>query len=377
MQMRKGVKMRHYIKKMLLGVMMFVVCGATVCSAQNSSRPATLKVGDAAPPLTIERWWGVSPTEFYKGKIFVIDFWATWCFPCKEAMPHLNQIAQKYGDKGVSTVAVNIWDTGKAKTVEEFIKQAPYKNFKFAWALDKGGRYGISNGMWMRAAGQNGIPTTFVVASNRIAWIGSPTKVEPVIKDLLNGTFDPQRAQQELVVQAQEAKLRTQYTIDYNAAVKAGDWNKAFSLYKKRRELADNLEELVRIDRGWLGALVFTKKDYPAANEFARAIGGNEYYEEPDTLQSITYQLAAIPEDKDRDGDLLLKMVARVRELKGDRASVSMFRVEASGYAALGDYATAVKAQEKFMAAVDATLKARAQQKLDEYKAKAAQKAAQ
>ena len=62
-------------------------------------------LGKPAPALLMTQWRGkeVKPEDM-KGKIVLVDFWATWCPPCKRAVPHHNEIARKYADRGVLVV---------------------------------------------------------------------------------------------------------------------------------------------------------------------------------------------------------------------------------------------------------------------------------
>src|SRR5438045_7958134 len=84
-------------------------------SAAPTTAPAepTLKWGDVAPPLKLVKWLKGTPVEqFEPGKTYVIEFWATWCGPCKAAMPHLSELAKKYEGK-ITFIGVDVWETSK------------------------------------------------------------------------------------------------------------------------------------------------------------------------------------------------------------------------------------------------------------------------
>ena len=54
-------------------------------------------LGQKAPALVVEKW--LTPKPEMEGKFLLIDFWATWCGPCRAAIPELNQIHQQFGDR--------------------------------------------------------------------------------------------------------------------------------------------------------------------------------------------------------------------------------------------------------------------------------------
>lgn len=76
---------------------------------EPSGDPSQKLVGQAAPTFKIQDLDGnaVAPIDDFKGKVIVLDFWATWCPPCREGMPHLDQLYKDQQEQGVAVFAVN------------------------------------------------------------------------------------------------------------------------------------------------------------------------------------------------------------------------------------------------------------------------------
>ncbi len=88
-----------------------------------STQPAAaiLQKGEAAPPIKLVTTSGQPITlNNYKGYVLVMDFFATWCIPCKESIPHLNALRQKYGKQGLQILGVSV-DEGSDREVRSFI----------------------------------------------------------------------------------------------------------------------------------------------------------------------------------------------------------------------------------------------------------------
>ncbi|MBI2812184.1 MAG: TlpA family protein disulfide reductase [Candidatus Melainabacteria bacterium] len=116
--------------------------------------------GQSAPKLTVSEWLnGAAPDT--KGKVVLLDFWATWCGPCGELVPELNQYKKKFGN---DLVIIGITDE-TAKEVKKFRKATP---IDYDIALAPGEEM-------YNAVGINGIPHCLVISADGIVrWQGFP-----------------------------------------------------------------------------------------------------------------------------------------------------------------------------------------------------------
>ena len=94
------------------------LCGGWPVPAADSA----LKIGDAFPELAKFPLDGKLPDPL-KGKIVVVDFWASWCGPCSDSFPAMEELSRRFRDKGVIFLAVNVDESRAA--MDEFLKLHP------------------------------------------------------------------------------------------------------------------------------------------------------------------------------------------------------------------------------------------------------------
>jgi cytochrome c biogenesis protein CcmG/thiol:disulfide interchange protein DsbE len=125
-------------------------------------------VGDAAPPLALPDGAG-QHVELSKlrGSVVYVDFWASWCGPCKRSFPWMNELSRKYGGKGLQIVAINV--DKKREDADRFLKGA---SAEFTVVYDAAGS---APAAWQVKS----MPSSYLVdASGRIAWVESGFKDE-------------------------------------------------------------------------------------------------------------------------------------------------------------------------------------------------------
>lgn len=269
-------------------------------AGEEKGAAATLKAGDPAPPLAVGAWVKGEPVErFEKGKVYVLEYWATWCGPCIAAIPHLTELQKKYADKGLIVIGMNVWETDDA-AVEPFVKKMGEKmGYRVATDDKSDGGKGKMAETWMAAAGQKGIPCSFIIdRDTRVAWIGPPGELDKALQKVLDGKFDilNESARQ---AQAQAAMKKLGQAMQDKA------WDTGLAA----------VDELVAADpelgSRYLGLKVWflgEKKDYAGANRLAKELSEGEHAEKQELLIGLAYALLGRGDPKERQVDLDLAL---------------------------------------------------------------------
>jgi thiol-disulfide isomerase/thioredoxin len=163
---------------------------AAVLGALAGSAPAA-ELGMSAPPLHISKWVRGRPVDLAKakgGQVVVVEFWATWCPPCKESIPHLTALQKRFARQGVTIIGITDEPEGD---VRKMLKAMGNK-MDYTIAIDDGKRTWDA---YMKAFGEEGIPHAFVVnREGRIAWTGTLAdrreELDTVLEKIVAGTHD-------------------------------------------------------------------------------------------------------------------------------------------------------------------------------------------
>ena len=149
------------MKQLLSLPLVAALAALTVTSAIAAATKSM--VGQKLPELKVD-YVGKKPEV--AGKPMIVEFWATWCGPCKTSIPHLNELYKKYKDKGLVIVGVTDEDN---QTIRRFTKTTPMDYFP---ATDR-------NGKLSKEFGIQGIPHAVLVnKTGEIVWEGHPMSLK-------------------------------------------------------------------------------------------------------------------------------------------------------------------------------------------------------
>jgi cytochrome c biogenesis protein CcmG/thiol:disulfide interchange protein DsbE len=167
------------IKKILAIILISIVTLAVGCSQKSNSPPEKFVKKSVqpkqpklpanavkAPDFTFSKldgsWFKLSD---FKGKVIMLNFWGTWCPPCRREIPDFVNLMEKYNNDGLEIVGVTL-TSGSADKIQKFVN-ANKMNYTLLTDIDNNetqavtARYGEVTGKRI-----NGIPTTFIIDRN-------------------------------------------------------------------------------------------------------------------------------------------------------------------------------------------------------------------
>jgi thiol-disulfide isomerase/thioredoxin len=304
-----------------------------------------LKVGDPAPPLKVAKWFKGQPLEkFDSGSVYVVEFWATWCAPCKKNIPHLTELAKKIEGKA-RILGVSIWESEKTDHEKRLAKVGQFveeMGDKMDYIVAADSNDGFMGANWMEAAQEGGIPTAFIVGKDgRIAWIGYPWQdMDQRLAETIAGTLDTK------AVQAAAAKRQQ----DKDAKVQVREWLKPVS---ELQSAGQNAEAIAALDKviadhpelgdktGYLRFRLLLGFDEAAASRQARKLIEGELKDNATALYTLTRDMAEPVKYKSLDWDVAIAAGRRAVELNpNDPSPLSAL---AHAYYRKGDLVKAVE----------------------------------
>jgi peroxiredoxin len=149
---------------------------------------SALDLGDMAPEISVANWLKGSPTSLSTGAgktIYVLEFWATWCKPCRQNIPHMSDLQDRFKKDNVVILALSDEDKD---VVEEFMSRNGSK-MKYSVGIDDAS---LTISSYGSLPGFRGIPFSVIVdAKGQIAWFGHPSGgLEEALTMIVDGKYD-------------------------------------------------------------------------------------------------------------------------------------------------------------------------------------------
>jgi thiol-disulfide isomerase/thioredoxin/tetratricopeptide (TPR) repeat protein len=327
---------------------------------------ATMSVGDPAPKLQVSKWVQGEPVkDFQRDKAYLVEFWATWCGPCLESIPHVNDLHTKFKDKGLIVIGQDVLEQDPDK-VPPFVKKMGDK-MTYRVALDT--EDGKMAQTWMDAAGEDGIPTAFVVDKHgTIVWIGHPVRLqESFLQQVVDGTLDVSKTIAEHDERKQREAQRAALWREFSRHQQKEEWERAESVLAEIEKLLPEAER-EGVDLTRFGFLL-NRKSYQAAYKIAARI--SEAHPDDAMMQnSLAWTIATKEGLAERDLPLAEKIARRAKAAaKSDFEKAEIFDTLARVLFLKGERKPAIELQEQAVQFATGGRKDQFQNNLEDYRA--------
>lgn len=298
----------------------------------------TLGIGDTAPPLAVATWvTGDALEGFEVGTVTVVEFWATWCGPCRTSMPHISELQEQYGD-AVRFVGVT---REELDVVEAFLGQEQSEGATWAEAITY--RLAIdedstTNTAYMKAAGQNGIPCAFIVGKDGVVeWIGHPMQIDAPLEAIVNDSYDREAAVTAFAAEQQlKSKQQMLFTLQ-----REQKWDEALAVVSELQEELGPVPGLMSLKLRLLTAAGLQAEASTLRGELVES-----GWDEPRLLNELAWNTALSQEPSAVDLEIALRAATRAAELT-EHSDGSILDTLARVYYEMGDLDAAISWQEK------------------------------
>ena len=319
-----------------------LVPAAAAPAAQEAAATAEtgmLRIGDAAPkPALAEILKGKTDFKaFPKDTVTVMEFWATWCGPCKAGMPHLSELQKAYADAGVTIIGVS---REEPKVVKDFLAKEEWdQKMQYTVALDDESK---TNAAYMKAARQNGIPCAFVVdQKGRVAWIGHPMTMDEPLKQIVAGEWDIEKARTDFEKKEMVDQMMMAVRRGMAMGRRNGDYADAVSALEKALDAMPDDVNLRMMKFQLLTGPLGDRSGYDIGWDLLKQNRGNAML-----LNSLSWYVLDDASVKDRDLDFAMAAAKAANDASGGN-DPAILDTLARAYFEMGDHDTAIEIQQK------------------------------
>lgn len=276
--------------------------------------------------------------EFEPGTLYVFEFWATWCGPCLQAMPHMESLYQKFKDNPrVRIVGVNVMDRVPTEKLLPFLKG---KGLTINYTMAADGPAGTVQKSWLTPLGVTGIPHAVAVRDGRIVWRGHPGSLEAgLLEAMTKADYSPEKAPPT------KESLRAAFAPKINAAATAAAKGELADAIARLRTVAAECPEESVVLSGVESAFSACVRRERAEDALALAKLIAEFYPKSRTALLNAGHLVLDTEGLEKKDPAFARECAE-RALALNAEDIAGMELKAAALFASGERETAVALQE-------------------------------